>query len=204
MTLIEASISLVVVGLVVTTSLQLLASSVSNRAREETLRRGDGIARLLLAEILQLPYQDPDAATRTFGIETDENVSDRRTFDDIDDYDKFAETRLAYRDGTWIPDVTGWSRSVTVRLVSPAEPDRTVATDEGIREVRVTATGPDGNRTVLVALVSTDGTASHPPGAGGDFLTWIGVEISGREAGKETVMSATHLQNYVPSNRTGP
>ena len=106
------------------------ADSIGNRAIAA------GLADELLSEIVQQPYSDPNGSA-VFGRESGESASPRSAFDDVDDYDSWTASPPQYRDGTTIPNRTGWRQRVVVTRVTPANPTVTSATDQGAKRIRV-------------------------------------------------------------------
>ena len=64
-------------------------------------------------------------------------ASPRSAFDDVDDYDSWTASPPQYRDGTTIPNRTGWRQRVVVTRVTPANPTVTSGTDQGAKRIRV-------------------------------------------------------------------
>jgi prepilin-type N-terminal cleavage/methylation domain-containing protein len=136
LTLIEVVASTMIVGMLAVATLNGLgaatrsADSIGNRAIAA------GLADELMSEIVQLPYSDPNGSA-VFGRETGEAASPRSAFDDVDDYDTWTASPPQYRDGTVIPNRTGWRQRVAVTLVTPTNPTTTSGTDQGAKLVRV-------------------------------------------------------------------
>jgi hypothetical protein len=125
-----------IVGLMMVAALDSLgaatrsAESIGNRAVALAL------ADALMAEIVQLPYEDP-TQTVVFGREAGEAASPRSGFDDVDDYGGWDQSPPQFRDGTVIPDRTLWRERVQVRRVSPSDPSQGSSTDQGTKLIRV-------------------------------------------------------------------
>jgi type II secretory pathway pseudopilin PulG len=136
LSLIEVVASTMIVSLMAVATLNGLgaatksAESIGNRAIAV------GLADELMSEILQQPYSDPDGSN-TFGHETGEPVSPRSAFDDVDDYNTWNASPPQYRDGSVIPNRTGWTQQVQVTRVSPTDPTQISATDQGVKRIRV-------------------------------------------------------------------
>ncbi len=137
LTLIEVVASTMIVSLLSVATLNSLgaatrsADSIGNRAIAA------GLADELLSEIIQLPYSDPDGSA-VFGRESGESASPRSAFDDVDDYDAWTASPPQDRDGTAIPNRTGWRQSVQITYVSPSNPTLASVTDQGAKQIRVT------------------------------------------------------------------
>jgi prepilin-type N-terminal cleavage/methylation domain-containing protein len=137
LTLIEVVASTMIVGMLAVAALNGLgaatrsADSIGNRAIAATL------ADELMSEIVQQPYSDPNGSA-VFGREAGESASPRSAFDDVDDYDTWTASPPQYRDGSVIPNRTGWRQTVAITRVTPANPTTTSGTDQGAKRVRVT------------------------------------------------------------------
>ena len=80
--------------------------------------RADALAEVLLEEVLSKPYADPEGET---GFGPDAGESDRSDFDNIDDYNNYAEAAgtLADHAGSAYPTAyQGFDRVVTVAAVT--------------------------------------------------------------------------------------
>ena len=136
LTLIEVVASTMIVAMLAVATLNGLgaatrsADSIGNRAIAA------GLADELLSEIVQQPYSDPNGSA-VFGRESGESASPRSAFDDVDDYDAWTASPPQYRDGTTIPNRTGWRQRVVVTRVTPANPTVTSVTDQGAKRIRV-------------------------------------------------------------------
>ncbi len=85
--------SIVIVGVMVVAALTTLGgSSQSQRVRASRLL-GPALAQQLMSEILQTRYQEPDEAP-VLGRESGESAGSRAAYDDVDDYDWWAESPL--------------------------------------------------------------------------------------------------------------
>jgi hypothetical protein len=117
----EASLSTLIVGVMFVAALNTVGASRVTLYRASQVGRGQLLARLLTAEILEQSYKDPDGAP-VFGREANESASPRTGWDDVDDYDGFSETPPTARDGTALADSTGWKWTARVEWVDPAAP----------------------------------------------------------------------------------
>jgi hypothetical protein len=90
-----------------------------------------------------------------FGREAGEQLANRASWNDVDDFDGYVETSPVDPAGTAIPGVPeGWSRSVTVEWVAPSNPSQTSQTETGLKRVTVTVKrGP----VTLITLVGYKG-----------------------------------------------
>jgi len=93
-----------------------------------------------MSEILSQQYIDP-GPNATFGPEPGETTSppSRVNFNDADDYNNWSESPPQNKDGTVIPNFTGWTRNVSVCWVSPGDLTTPVATaDTNVKRITVT------------------------------------------------------------------
>ena len=134
--IVEAVMSMVIVSGLLVVSLNTVGASVSAQQSTGDHGRGRLLAAAMLSEILQLDYHDPGVVV-TFGPEALEVGLTRAAFDDVDDYTAFSETTLKEKDGTVLPGLTGWQRTVTVALVNPASLGTSAGSDLGAKRVTV-------------------------------------------------------------------
>jgi MSHA pilin protein MshD len=112
-TLVEAIISVLIVGILFLAALQAAASArvadylVANRNRGALLAQG------LMDEITQKAYKN--STNPLFGPESGE--ASRSAFNDVDDYHGWSESPPQNPDGTSLPDYANWTRTVTVEWV---------------------------------------------------------------------------------------
>ncbi len=115
-TQVELAVSVVIVGVLMLASLNSIAASRRSHYAESARAMGGVLANNLLAEISKLPLREPTCDCG-FGPEAGEVGSDRRLFDDIDDYDNLVDSPPKRRLGTVLDGFDGWSRSVTIQYV---------------------------------------------------------------------------------------
>jgi len=166
-TLVEAAVSVVIVGVMFVAAITTVASAAQSRRLIAGWRRADGLARALLFEVQHCKYGT------TGGIVIPINVlgigeTSRENLDTLDDYAGFTESPPAARDGTLLAGYTNWRRAVSVQRVDPADPlrDTTGSTDKGLKRITVVVRAPDGATTTLTALRSRWSIADLdiPPG----------------------------------------
>ena len=111
-----------------------------------------------LAEILEHVYE-PAAWPNSFGrLASEPAGGPRNLWDDVDDYDNWSASPPQYEDGSVIPNLAGWRRSVDVDRVNPANLGQTVASDQDVKRIIVTVKR-DG---VPVASLTAVRTSSGP------------------------------------------
>lgn len=149
--LVEATFSIVIVGVMMVAALQAAAAARTHAQRGADRGRAVLLALNLMAEILQQQYEDPAAARGSFGRETGESAPGNRSlFDDVDDYDGWTESPPRDRLGSAIGDATNWQWSVTVWWVSPVAPDLKFLSDSRLKRIEVVVSR---NNLVLARLV---------------------------------------------------
>jgi len=140
-TLVEAVMSMLIVGLMLVAALNTVGASKIAQARNAEQSLGPMLAEDLMAEILSQNYQEPTDPVQ-FGREAGEPGGDRSTWDDVDDYDGWDSSPpevLQNKDGTAIPDLSGWGREVKVVFVDPGLVNTSVS-DIGLKRIQVTVT----------------------------------------------------------------
>lgn len=118
------------------------AARRTNNSRAQTARQ---LADELAAEIATLHF-DPLANVRS--------LSNRAAFNDLADADRWTESPPQLADGTTIPGLAGWSRSVSVEWVLPTAPTVVSPTDTGCRRITVKVTRGTANEASAVRLVT--------------------------------------------------
>ena len=174
-TLVEATISVVIVAVMIVMGLHTFGSVARGREVVAGRYSGSALACQLMSEIAQCRYDEPDGGG-TFGPEPSEAGGTRAAFDDVDDYHGWSATPPQARDGAALSDLAGWRRSVTVEYVDRANPDQARSTDTGLKRVTVTVTDPKGKRISIVCLRGASEAANAEPDAG-SHVTWVGVEL---------------------------
>jgi Tfp pilus assembly protein PilV len=151
LSLIEVVTSTLLVALVLLGAMDMLGAVTRGRVSTSEQIRGDMLAQHLMTEILSKAYVD-SSSSPLFGPESGEAIGSRYYFDDVDDYHLWTSAPPRYRDGTAMPNTSGWEHSVAVDYVTIANPSLPTLVDTGIK--RITVTIERNNRTVarLVAL----------------------------------------------------
>lgn len=153
--LMETVMATLLVGLLLTAVLSNVGASKMGRYNLSERSRGYALANDLISEIINSQYQEP-TDTPLFGRESGELSTVRSQWDDVDDFNGWSESPLQRRDGTAIPNTTGWTRSVTVDRVTPANLTQTVGTESGAK--RITVQVKHGDRVVAKRIaVRTSG-----------------------------------------------
>lgn len=148
--MVEAVVSMVLVGVVFVGALEVVAQTTKSRAAMTDRAVATTLAQALMAEILAKPYDDPNEADTAFGASAAELTASggvgvsRSGFDDVRDYNAWSASPPRERDGTKITDAAGMTETVRVMYVGLGDLDMSLATDAGVLKVTVTVTGRDG------------------------------------------------------------
>lgn len=154
-TMVEVLMSLVLVTTILLVCLTASANLLRNGVQEHNSSEGKDLAYMIMDEISAMDLQDREHPV--FGLEPNEDATDRTTFNDVDDYHGFSMSPPTYRDGTLISGFDGWTVSVSI---STADADVTGITtvssntDSLLRVIAVTCTTPDGSNIDAATLVS--------------------------------------------------
>jgi len=157
-TMIETTVSIALVSILLIGSLNTFAYTTNTINRELDGLRALGLAEDLFSEISTLHYVDPVEATSRLGMDSSETSSTHRTsLDDIDDYNGFSESILRYRDGTIIPNLSGWTRQVTITGIDATTLSTTSVVSAPLRRVTITMQKSQGRTYEYHFFVSRDG-----------------------------------------------
>ena len=149
--MVEAVFCVVLVGGLVVVSLDTLGASKMAQRNLGVRALGQLLASSLISEIMNQSYSDPNEAS-IFGIELSEILASRPSFDDVDDYHGWTASPPQNRDGTVIPGLTGWSQTVQIQRVDPADFGIQRTTDTGVKRVTVTITRNNVSVATLVGV----------------------------------------------------
>lgn len=154
----ETTVSITLVSVLLIGSLHTLAFSTQSTGRDLDGLRALGLAEQIFSEISTLNYIDPIETTTAFGREaTETDAIVRVNWDDVDDYNGLKESTLRYRDGTSIPNTTGWIRQVIVTGIVPSTLATTTSIAAPLRRVSITLEKSGGRTYTFIYLVSRDG-----------------------------------------------
>ena len=136
-TLVEAIGSVLIVAVMFVAVMSTVGAARMSQYKMSGRSRGTALAQDLLAEILQVAYEDADSPGGPIGTEVSEGTSTRADFDDVDDYDGWYASPPEKKDGTPLTALTGWSREVQVKWVNPTDVVNALASETGAKRVRV-------------------------------------------------------------------
>ena len=198
-TIVEAAVCVVIVGVMLVAALQTVGSAADGRRRAYQLRTSQALADQLLAEIMSMPYVDPNAVDPTdFGAESGE-TSVPRNFNDTDDYDGLSESPPRDRTGAVIPGYEDWRWTATITIVDSglSGVSRTQG-DKGTRLVTVSVINPAGDTSTISAIRSRWSIADQPPKDGVPDLSAIRVSVSAGD-GAQSVSAGASFANVPES-----
>jgi len=147
--LIEATLSIVLVGMMASAALAVVAGARRAEQMAADRARAQLLAEEVLSEIAPLKYKE--AGSLTIGIDASESTGNRNTWDDVDDANGCSEAPPKDRTGTVHPGLTGWKRAVKVEWVDALDILGIGVVDSGLK--RVTVTVSKGGRVVLKAVL---------------------------------------------------
>jgi type II secretory pathway pseudopilin PulG len=120
--LVEVTISMVIVSITSLSVIQMFGVSAKTRALSSDRVRGLHLASDLLSEIASQHWADPAGGITSFGAAVHEyDGTTRLNYNDIDDYDGWKQSPPLLPDGTPVPGFDGWTRSVKVEFAVRSE-----------------------------------------------------------------------------------
>ncbi|HET6426382.1 MAG TPA: hypothetical protein VFG20_22005 [Planctomycetaceae bacterium] len=195
LTLMEVTVSTLIVGCLVVAALQSVGNMTRTWITTNQVLDGQALAQDLMREILSQGYSDPaDAAANTWGRETGE--TSRVVFDDIDDYDNWTESPVKDATGNALNGYTGWSRTVDVKKISTWDYSTRsdISSDTGLRSVTVVVTSPSGKKTTLALYRAADAGTGQKLSSNTDTVSWIGCTLKLGDNAPSTM--STSLSNH--------
>ncbi|MEM0983513.1 MAG: hypothetical protein AAGI17_06165 [Planctomycetota bacterium] len=218
MSVVETTVASVVVALAITASLTLVGNAMSTHAVARDRLQAVLLAESLLAEIIQLPYEDP-AAPGSFGPGPGEDT--RAEFDDIDDYDGWSTTNIAMWNGADLSYADGWRYDVEVRhstllILNPdmaagligaaasqelqsaalgggGPPPKIMGVNAQIKIIFVTVTSPRGDVTNFYAMRAPGGIGDSQLPEAGTTRDLVSVRITPGEGDAPIVITGPLL-----------
>jgi hypothetical protein len=130
-------VSTVLVGVLLIAALRSVGASVFTQSLSAQRTTGQMLADGLMAEILAKAYKDPGNWPQ-FGREWGESSASKANYNDVDDFQDWSESPPQLADGSTMPDLTGWQRSVAVDWVDLSDLSRVQYWDTGAKRITVT------------------------------------------------------------------
>ncbi|QOJ14358.1 MAG: hypothetical protein HRU75_06775 [Planctomycetia bacterium] len=193
-TLVEAMICIVLVGVVLAASIHTVGAARMTEARLADRVTATTLADELLSEICTRLYREPDTSTGLLGPDAGELL--RTQFDDVDDYHGFGEAPPTDALLAPILALSGWRRSVTVEWVMPdaaltpsvgetyaklirvrIQDSRGLPLVERVALVTNNALNRAGRDLSVVRIAPESGSPSIPEAGGGINIDLGGIEI---------------------------
>ena len=164
--LVEVVVSIFIVGLLFVASLTAVSSSRAAQISLADRSRGHQLAAGLMSEILAMPYTDPYWKSG-MGPGADEVATGNRSlFDDVDDYLSWSASPPQQRDGTTISGFAGWTRTVNVKWIDPANPASVATPANGAKRITITIQQRDGRVVAQITTIRTEAYTSLISGEG--------------------------------------
>lgn len=113
MTLLECVAASLILAVIAVAAVRAAAGAAAAQATSSRSVTAVLLAESLLSKIERTPYIDP-SNPNTLGRDAGESATDKTTFDDVDDFDGWSESPPQDSNGVAIPNMTGWSRKVSV------------------------------------------------------------------------------------------
>ena len=136
--LVEVAVSAVVVGVLIVAAMRAVGGSVLAQRRTAERATARLLADGLLTDILAKDYRE--AGSTGIGLEAGESPTSKVNYDDVDDFNNWTESPPQFTDGSAMPDLANWSRSVRVAFVDPTNLSQTSSSDTGAKQITVTVT----------------------------------------------------------------
>jgi MSHA pilin protein MshD len=196
----EVVVSTAIVGVMIVAALEAAGMVARTQRLNADRLTGPGLARDLLAEIMALPYVDPQTGSSTIGVDTGETSGVRSTFDDVDDYHGWSSSNAVAKNGTTRSGYAGWSQAVTVTWASRIDATAWSSYDTNLKRITVTVTSPAGVVTQLVGLRSRYGPLERSLPVAGTAVNWIGVELRAGASSRSQFLAAPLVNLSTDSN----
>jgi MSHA pilin protein MshD len=198
-TLIEAVLSIVVVGIMATAALATLGASARAQLVQNDRAKALALASRFLSEIVQQRFAEP-AGIVQFGREAGEDTSVRALWDDVDDYHGLNISPPTDATGVALSGYTKWRVTVTIDFVDPATLASNGETDNGagLKRITVTVLDPRERQTVLVSLRSSVGLYERLPTTAMTYINWIGIDMQAGSSPAGRIGTGINPLNQVP------
>lgn len=192
--MIEIIVSTMLVGIVVVGAMSTLGASVRTQRAANDLITGPLLADQLLAEIMAMPYKDPEDDSSSIGLNNGEADTSRTDFDDVDDFDNWAPAQVQDRIGNVLNQYSGWTRTVDIGYSNQLTGGIWIW-DTGLKRITVCAISPTGVVTKRYALRWKEGSLEQPSIVDKTVVTQL---HSSLQVGTgDTARHSTSLLNHV-------
>lgn len=202
--LIEATISIVIVSIMLVSALSLVGAARLAESRTTDRAVGMGLAEDLLAEILEQPWIDiaPTDGESHLGRENGEDDATRADFDDVDDYAGWTASPPETAGGTDLPDLDGWTRKAFVVWGTTATPDVRSTVSTTIKRITVVVYRDKLEVARLTALRTKGWAAAQPADESVPALLLVvddSTAMTAQERGRETLLESWGYVVYIIS-----
>lgn len=196
LSIVEVVISTLLVGMVVVGSLSMLGASVRSHEYSSDMAKGPLLAEAMLAEVMSMPYYDPDSGSGSNNTNSGELSVTRADFDDVGDYDDWTTSTVQDKQGNPIPQYSGWSREVQVDWGNQITAGKWSFWDTGAKRILVTVTSPSGVSITRLGWRARDGALEQAPLTDMTAISLIETSLT-LGPGSSTASGATNLLNHV-------
>lgn len=141
------------VGMVLVTATTTSGTSIRMQNKGSELAKAGYLAHALVGEMLELSYMQPGLTSSAIGRESGESATSRANYNDVDDFNGWTDAPPQNKDGSVMPNLTGWQRQVVVEWVSPTtltQPSPGASSETGMK--RLTVTVQHNGTTVLTQI----------------------------------------------------
>jgi len=192
--LVEVVMASLLIGIVMVGALKASGAVLRARRAAATMATGPMLAEDLLAEMMAMPYIDPDGGTSS-GTDTGETDTTRADFDDVDDYNGWTENGITDKSGLALAEYTDWQRTAQVDWAERVRGTSFNLFDTGLKRIKVTVTSPDGKTTELYGYRADSGALEQPPTVDTQVITWLQATLVVADAQEAEV--STSMLNHV-------
>lgn len=117
--LLECTVSVLLVGILLTTSLRSLSTNHVRNSRSLELMQAKQLCEAMCREVLSQSFAEPVNSVSSLGTDVGENPSLRSDWDDVDDYADLNITPPTDVRGQPLSGFNGWRVAVAVRWADP-------------------------------------------------------------------------------------
>lgn len=191
-TLVEATLSIVIVGVLLVASTGTFGAIARARKIQVEGRLAYLLGQQLMTEIMQGYFQQ-QATNPIFGPAPGLT---RATFNYVDAYNGYSASPPTSQSGVILSDYAGWSESVAVSYVDPNTLN--TVSSSTLKQITVTVTAPSGKSYLLVGLRSKYGAYETVPTAQTNYITGVSISLQGASPAK-TICTGAHPLNISTS-----
>lgn len=166
-----------VTGLMMIAALDSMGSVFNTHKLNSERLTGPGLAHELMAEIMSMPYKDPNVSSNAIGTEAGESSSTRAAFDDVDDYHGLNVLGIRTKSGTLRSGLSQWRQQVSVQWIQVLTGLPWIVGDTDLKRITVTVTSPTGAVCELVGYRYKEGMLEQPPAIDMQVVSWISAEL---------------------------